>query len=136
MGETDEFNTAFKTHQGHYQFKVMSFGLTNAPTTFQCVMNLVLAPFLRKFVLVFIDDILIYSASWVDHLQHLRMVFEKLREHMFYLKRSKCAFGKTELLYFGHIISQDGVSKDPSKTAAMKKWPTPTSVTELRDFWG
>jgi hypothetical protein len=63
MGETDEFNTTFKTHQGHYQFRVMSFGLTNAPT-----MNLVLAPFLRKFVLVFINDILIYSASWVDHL--------------------------------------------------------------------
>jgi hypothetical protein len=136
MGETDEFKTAFKTHQGHYQFRVMPFGLTNAPATFQCAMNSVLAPFLRKFVLVFIDDILIYSASWADHLKHLRMVFEKLREHQFYLKRSKCAFGKTELLYLGHIISQDGVSTDPSKTDAMKKWPTPTSVTELRGFLG
>jgi hypothetical protein len=136
MGETDEFKTAFKTHQGHYQFRVMPFGLTNAPATFQCAMNSVLAPFLRKFVLVFIDDILIYSASWADHLKHLRMVFEKLREHQFYLKRSKCAFGKTELLYLGHIISQDGVSTDPSKMDAMKKWPTPTSVTELRGFLG
>jgi hypothetical protein len=86
--------------------------------------------------LVFIDDILIYSASWVDHLKHLRMVFGKLREHQFYLKRSKCAFGKTELLYLGHIISQDGVSIDPSKTDAMNKWPTPTSVTQLRGFLG
>jgi hypothetical protein len=136
MGETDEFKTTFKTHQGHYQFRVMPFGLTNVPATFQCAMNSVLAPFLRKFVLVFIDDILIYSASWVGHLKHLRMVFEKLREHQFYLKRSKCAFGETELLYLGHIISQDGVSTDPSKTDAMKKWPTPTSVTELRVFWG
>ena len=132
MTEKDEMKTAFKTHHGHFQFRVMPFGLTNAPATFQCAMNSVLAPFLRKFVLVFIDDILIYSASWVDHLKHLRMVFEKLREHQFYLKRSKCAFGKTELLYLGHIISQDGVSTDPSKTDAMKKWPTPTSVTELR----
>jgi hypothetical protein len=86
MGETDEFKTAFKTHQGHYQFRVMPFGLTNARSTFQCAMNSVLAPFLRKFVLVFIDDILIYSASWADHLQHLRLVFEKLKEHKFFLK--------------------------------------------------
>jgi hypothetical protein len=84
MGETDEFKTTFKTHQGHYQFRVMPFGLTNAPATFQCAMNSILAPFLHKFVLVFIDDILIYSASWADHLQHLRLVFEKLKEHEFF----------------------------------------------------
>lgn len=129
MGETDEFKTAFKTHQGHYQFRVMPFGLTNAPATFQCAMNSVLALFLHKFVLVFIDDILIYSASWADHLQHLRLVFEKLKEHKFFLKKSKCVFGKVELLYLGHIISQKGLSTDPSKTEVMKKWPTPTSVT-------
>jgi hypothetical protein len=92
MGEIDEFKTAFKTHQGHYQFRVMPFGLTNAPATFQCAMNSILAPFLHKFVLVFIDDILIYSASWADHLQHLRLVFEKLMEHKFFLKKNRSVF--------------------------------------------
>jgi hypothetical protein len=105
MGEGDEHKTAFKTHQGHYQFRVMPFGLTNAPATFQCAMNSVLAPFLRKFVMVFIDDILVYSATWEEHLAHIKMVLQTLREHQFYLKRSKCAFGRNELIYLGHIIS-------------------------------
>jgi hypothetical protein len=79
MGEADEYNTTFKTHQGHYQFKVMPFGLRNAPAKFQCAMNSVVSPFLRKFVLVFIDDILIYSDSWTEHLQHVRLVLGQLR---------------------------------------------------------
>jgi hypothetical protein len=136
MQESEEYKTAFKTHQGHYQFRVMPFGLTNAPATFQCAMNSILAPFLRKFVMVFLDDILVYSGSWAEHLHHLRLVFDILREHKFFLKRSKCAFGKTELSYLGHIISQQGVAADPSKTEAMQKWPTPSSVSELRGFLG
>lgn len=136
MQESEEYKTAFKTHQGHYQFRVMPFGLTNAPATFQCAMNSILAPFLRKFTMVFLDDILVYSASWAEHLQHLRLVFSVLRKHQFFLKRSKCVFGKTELSYLGHIISQQGVAADPSKTEAMKKWPTPTSISELRGFLG
>jgi hypothetical protein len=136
MMESDEYKTTFKTHQGHYQFKVMSFGLTNAPITFQCVMNSISSLFLRKYVLVFIDDILIYSASWTDYLQHIILVLGQLREHKFFLKRTKCAFGKIELLYLGHIISQKGVATDPSKTEATSKRPTPTSVTELRGFLG
>jgi hypothetical protein len=130
---TDEHKTAFKTHQGHYQFKVMPFGLTNSPATFQCVMNQVLQPFLRHFVLVFLDDILIYSQSWNDHLQHLQQVLETLRKHQLYLKLSKCTFAKTSLEYLGH---NKGVATDPTKIEAMLKWPPPTSMTELRAFLG
>ena len=136
MAESDEYKTAFKTHHGHFQFRVMPFGLTNAPATFQCAMNSVLDHFLRKFAMVFIDDILIYSASWEEHMKHVRMVFEKLKEHQFYLKKSKCVFGRTQLTYLGHVISQRGVSTDPAKTLAMERWPIPTSISELRGFLG
>jgi hypothetical protein len=114
----------------------MPFGLTNAPATFQCDMNSILAPFLRKFVMVFLDDILIYSSTWSEHLSHIQLVFGKMREHQFFLKKTKCAFGKTELLYLGHVISQQGVATDPSKTDAMLRWPTPAFVTDLRGFLG
>jgi hypothetical protein len=136
MRPTDEEKTAFKTHHGHFQFRVMSFGLANAPATFQCIMNEVFAPFLRKFVIVFLDDILIYSPSWEDHLQHLKMVLDKLRETQFYAKLSKCSFGQTSIQYLGHIISDQGVATDPEKTAAMEQWPLPTTITELRGFLG
>ena len=105
MLPNDEHKIAFKTHQSHYQFKVMPFGLTNAPATFQCIMNQVLQPFLRHFVLVFLDDILIYSSSMGDHIQHLQQVLETLRAHQLYLKASKCTFAQNSLEYLGHIIS-------------------------------
>jgi hypothetical protein len=136
MGIEDEHKTTFKTHHGHYQFRVMPFGLTNAPVSFQCAMNSILEPFLRKFAMVFIDDILIYSSDFVQHLQHLRKVFSVLRAHKFYLKRKKCVFGRPELQYLGHIISKDGVATDPNKTKAMLDWLVPSSVTELRGFQG
>ena len=134
MQPEDEHKTAFKTHQGLYHFKVMPFGLTNAPATFQCIMNDVLAPYLRKFVMVFLDDILIYSPSFDTHVTHLQQVLAKLREHQLYMKLSKCSFAQHQIEYLGHIISQEGVATDPSKTVAMTQWPTPTSVTELRGF--
>ncbi|RLN25665.1 uncharacterized protein C2845_PM07G31520 [Panicum miliaceum] len=132
----DEYKTAFKTHQGHYQFKVMPFGLTNAPSTFQCIMNEVLKPFLRKFVLVFLDDILIFSPSLQAHEEHVQQVFEVLRNHKFFLKPSKCSFAQHSLEYLGHIISRDGVATDPAKTKAMLQWPRPASITEVRGFLG
>ncbi|WVZ93179.1 hypothetical protein U9M48_039181 [Paspalum notatum var. saurae] len=136
MAPQDEHKTAFKTHHGHYQFKVMPFGLTNAPATFQCIMNDILSPFLRKFVLVFMDDILVYSSSFTDHVQHLRAVLLQLKKHQFYLKPTKCSFAQSQIEYLGHIISADGVATDPAKTAIMQQWPTPTTITELRAFLG
>jgi hypothetical protein len=136
MREEDEHKTAFKTHHGHFQFRVMPFGLTNAPATFQCVMNQVFAPFLRKFVIVFLDDILIYSASWTDHLVHLKTILQTLRDNQFFAKMSKCSFGQTSISYLGHIISDNGVSTDPEKTQVMQQWPVPANITELRGFLG
>lgn len=134
MRPEDEHKKAFKTHHGHFHFRVMPFGLSNAPATFQCVMNAIFAPFLRKFVIVFLDDILIYSPSWTTHLEHLRLVLEKLREAQLFAKVSKCEFGKNNIHYVGHIISDAGVSTDPDKTQAMLHWPVPQNATELRGF--
>jgi hypothetical protein len=130
----DEYKTAFKTHHGHYQFKIMPFGLTNAPATFQCIMNQVLRPFLRKFVMLFLDDILIYSNSLEEHAQHLQLVLQALLDNQLYLKQSKCSFAQHQLEYLGHIISADGVATDPQKITAMLHWPQPTTMTE-QFFW-
>lgn len=123
MAPDDEIKTAFKTHHGHYQFRVMPFCLTNVPATFQCLMNDILRPFLRQFVLVFLDDILIYSPSLEQHLHHLQLVFEQLRVHTLYLKASKCSFAQTQLEYLGHILSVAGVSTNPTKIASMLQCP-------------
>jgi hypothetical protein len=134
--EGDEMKTAFKTHSGLYEFKVMPFGLTNAPATFQAVMNTIFAPLLRKCVLVFMDDILVYSKSLQDHYGHLQQVFEILHTNQFLLKRSKCEFVQKSLEYLGHIVSQKGVSTEPSKIASVNNWPQPKSVKHLRGFLG
>jgi hypothetical protein len=136
MNPADEHKTTFKTHHGHYQFKVMFFGLTNAPATFQCTMNSILEPYLRKSVIVFMDDILVYSNSLEDHVQHLREVLTLLRSHKFFVKLSKCAFAQEELEYLGHIILGAGVATDPRKIQAMLDWPAPLYVTKLRGFLG
>lgn len=128
--------TAFRTHNGHYEYLVMPFGLCNAPSTFQALMNSVFRSHLRKFVLVFFDDILVYSSSWEDHLEHVQTVLQILRTHQLFVKLKKCEFGKKELEYLGHIISGDGIKVDQEKIAAMLHWPVPTTITELRGFLG
>ncbi|WVZ69652.1 hypothetical protein U9M48_018407 [Paspalum notatum var. saurae] len=136
MHPDDIAKTAFRTHHGHYEFLVMPFGLSNAPATFQALMNDVLRPYLRRFVLVFFDDILIYSTSWVEHLQHISIVLHALRSHRIHLKRSKCSFGALSVTYLGHVISADGVAMDAAKVAAVATWPAPRAARGLRGFLG
>lgn len=102
---TDIPKTAFRTHNGHYEYLVIPFGLCNAPSTFQAIMNSIFRPYLRKFILVFFYDILIYSPNWIMHLEHVKKAFEVLRQHQFFVKFSKCAFGLQELEYLGHIVT-------------------------------
>ncbi|GAU38891.1 hypothetical protein TSUD_67540 [Trifolium subterraneum] len=136
MNEADIHKTAFRTHQGHYEYRVMPFGLCNAPSTFQATMNELLQPFLRRFVAVFFDDILVYSVNLQLHLSHLEQVFNKLLEGNFFLKESKCVFAQRQLEYLGHIVSVKGVQPEPSKIQAMVNWPQPTSIKALRGFFG
>ncbi|WKA08858.1 hypothetical protein VitviT2T_026543 [Vitis vinifera] len=128
--------TAFRTHNGHYEYLVMPFGLCNAPSTFLAIMNSIFRPYLRKFILVFFYDILIYSPTWEQHLEHVQLTLAVLRQHQFYIKMSKCAFGKQELEYLGHIITHRGVKVDEKKIEAMVAWPRPSNITELRGFLG
>ena len=134
--EEDVGKTAFKTHEGHYEFLVMPFGLTNAPATFQSVMNDIFKPYLRKFVLVFFEDILVYSRNEKEHQEHLQIVLQLLEKHRFYANEKKCAFAQKRIAYLGHVITKEGVSADPEKVEAMKQWPQPKNVTALRGFLG
>ena len=136
MDSNDIPKTVFWTHHGHYEYKVMPFGLCNAPSTFQATMNELLEPFLRKYTAVFFDDILVYSTTLQEHLTHLHTVLSKLADAKFFLKCSKCLFGQRQLEYLGHIISQQGIQADPTKIQAMIDWPTPSSTTALRGFLG
>ncbi|GJZ44771.1 ty3-gypsy retrotransposon protein [Tanacetum coccineum] len=128
--------TAFRTHEGHYEFTVMPFGLSNAPSTFQALMNDVFRSLLRRCVLVFFDDILVFSPNWETHLTHLRLVLSILQTNSLYAKLSKCEFGCSSIQYLGHIVSGSGVAVDQDKIAAIQAWPIPNSVKLLRGFLG
>ncbi|KAL2240852.1 UNVERIFIED_CONTAM: Transposon Ty3-I Gag-Pol polyprotein, partial [Sesamum indicum] len=128
--------TAFRTRYGHYEFVVMPFGLTNAPATFMALMNKTLQPFLDQFVIVFIDDILIYSSCPEEHKQHLRTILQILREKQFYGKFSKCEFWMEEISFLGRVVSKEGVEPDPAKVKAILEWEPPKNVSEIRSFLG
>jgi len=125
MKEADIPKSVFHTHEGHYDFLVIPFGLCNAPSTFQSLMNHVFRPFLRPFVLVFFDDIPIYSKTWKTHLAHVDRVLHLLSQHQLFLKQSKFSFGASKVEYLGDIVGKDGVKVDHKKIEAMKDWPHP-----------
>jgi hypothetical protein len=126
----------FSTHCGHYDYLVMPFGLCNAPATFQELMNFIFSKYLRKFVLVFFDDILVYNKSLEQHLHHLRLVLQVFRTHSLKAKISKCTFGKHHVEYLGPIISGTGVQSDTGKIKEIVSWATPVSLKKLRGFLG
>jgi hypothetical protein len=128
--------TAFITKYGLYEFTVMSFGLTNAPAFFMNLMNSVFMDYLDKFVVVFIDDILIYSQSEEEHADHLRMVLQRLREHQLYAKLCKCEFWISKVLFLGHIINKEGLAMDPKKVADIRNWKAPTYARGIKSFIG
>lgn len=132
----EEYKTAFQTHHGHFEFKVVAFGLCGAPGTFQGAMNTTLAPLLRRCVVVFFDDILVYSNSFEEHVHNLRAVLQLLAQDQWQVKLSKCSFVKNQINYLGHVISKGSVATDPSKIQAVLNWSQPANVKELRSFLG
>jgi hypothetical protein len=134
--ESDIPKTAFRTRYVLYAYTMMSFGLTNAPAYFMYLMNKVFMEYLDKFVVVFIDDILIFSKMEEEHEKHLRLVLEKLRSNQLYSKFSKCEFWLTKVTFLGHVISAGGVSVDPSKVRDVLNYMPPTNVLEIRCFLG
>jgi hypothetical protein len=136
ISEEDRPKTAFRTPFGHFQFKVLIEGLTNAPATFQTVMNSILHPYIRKFVVVYIDDILIFSKSEAEHQAHVRLVLEVLKRERFFVWKAKSSFAQSEIKYLGHIVDKPGIRPDPKKVEAVQTWPVPKNVHDVRSILG
>ncbi|GKE61136.1 putative reverse transcriptase domain-containing protein [Tanacetum coccineum] len=130
--EEDILKTAFRTRYGHYEFQVMPFGLTNAPAVFMDLINRVCKPYLDKFVIVFIDDILIYLKSKQEHEEHLKLILELLKKEELYVKFSKCEFWIPKVEFLGHVIDSKDIHVDPVKIESIKDWASPKSPTEIR----
>ncbi|GJY81453.1 putative reverse transcriptase domain-containing protein [Tanacetum coccineum] len=126
--------TTFRTRYGHYEFQVMTFGLTNAPAVFMDLMNRVCKPYLDRFVIVFIDDILIYSKSKKEHEGHIKLILRLLKKEELYAKFSKCEFWLSKVQFLGHVIDSEGIHVDPAKIESIKDWATPKTPTEIRQF--
>jgi hypothetical protein len=136
MQDVDIPKTYFRNHEGHYEFLVMPFGLCNSHYTFQSLMNHVFCPFLHHFVLIFFDDILIYSKNWQSHLDHLDQFLHLLSQHQIFLKHSKCSFSIIEVEYLGHIVGKTSVWVDPKNIEAMQDWPHPKTMKIFCGFLG
>ncbi len=134
--QEDEWKTAFITPTGHYEYRVMACGLSNSPSVFQVYMNEVFREFLQRFVIVYIDDILIYSRNLAEHLLHVKQVLEKLRHHHLYLKLEKCVFHTTSVHFMGYANRQHGIQMDQRRVEAILDWPQAATVKELQRFLG
>ncbi|GBG82726.1 hypothetical protein CBR_g36254 [Chara braunii] len=136
VAAADQPKTAFRSRFNHYEFTVMPFDLTNAPATFQRAMNDIFRDILEQYVLVYLDDILVYNCTLEEHLRHLRDVLDRLRRHAFYTKLSKCLFAQHKVDFLGHYVSNQSLHMDDAKITAIAEWPAPTSAKQLRNFLG
>lgn len=136
MSPGEEFKTTFQTHSGHWEYTVTPFGLAGAPATFLGAMNSTLQPLLRKCVIVFFDDILVYSRSLPEHIEHLKQVLQLLRRDNWQVKKSKCSFGQQTIAYLGHVNDNQGVAPDPEKISKVANWPVPANCKDVRSFLG